>query len=133
MKSSNSTNKRSRSFTAFGMILIAAIMMFATLTAPSVNSQKSTVNTVETIEKSSVEVNLARIINKYSKKTTWNQAQTKASKIVNAVITGSDIASAISVVLGFLSFGVVTAITWAARMSLKWYIKKKGRRQAVLW
>ncbi|BBP89671.1 hypothetical protein BsIDN1_32890 [Bacillus safensis] len=58
----------------------------------------------------------------------------KASKIVNMVMTGSDVASAISIVLGAFSFGTVTAIAWAARMSLKWYIKRKGKKKAaVTW
>jgi hypothetical protein len=55
-------------------------------------------------------MNLAQVIYKYSRKDkndkriTWNESQQKASKIVNMVLTGSDVASAISVCVRILFF-----------------------------
>lgn len=120
------------------LVFVMAFMLLASSLSFSskVNTSKSTSTSVVSSEFKGAEMKLAQVIYKYgkkSKKITWNQSQQKASKIVNLVITGSDIASAISIVLGFLSFGVVTAIAWAARMTLKWYIKKKGRQKAVTW
>lgn len=120
------------------LVFVMAFMLLASSLSFSskVNTSKATSTSVVSSEFKGAEMKLAQVIYKYgkkSKKITWNQSQQKASKIVNLVITGSDIASAISIVLGFLSFGVVTAIAWAARMTLKWYIKKKGRQKAVTW
>ncbi|MEM5029854.1 uberolysin/carnocyclin family circular bacteriocin [Priestia sp. WB3] len=127
-------SKNSKILAAFGMAFLSILVMFGTIGSPVKYNQNEFSNSdIQTLEKSSVEVNLAKIINKYSKKTTWNQAQKQASKIVNMVMTGSDVASAISIVLGAFSFGTVTAIAWAARMSLKWYIKRKGKKAAVTW
>lgn len=117
---------------AMAFMLLASSLTFS----PQISSSKATNTSVVATEFKGAEMQLAQVIYKYgkkSKKISWNQSQTKAKQIVNLVITGSDIASAISIVLGFFSFGVVTAIAWAARMSLKWYIKKKGRQKAVTW
>ncbi|MCQ6277183.1 uberolysin/carnocyclin family circular bacteriocin [Bacillus sp. V3B] len=128
------TNRKPKIFVAFGMVLLSILVMFGTTGSPvKYNHTVASNANIQTIEQSSLEVNLAKIINKYSKKTTWNQAQQKAKKIVNLVMTGSDIAAAVSLVLGFFSFGTITAIAWVARMSLKYYIKRKGRRAAVTW
>lgn len=117
---------------AMAFALLASSLSFSS----QISSSKATSTSAVSSEFKGAEMKLAQVIYKYgkkSKKITWNQSQTQASKIVNLVITGSDVAAAISIVLGFFSFGVVTAIAWAARMSLKWYIKKKGRQKAVTW
>ncbi|MFD1706979.1 uberolysin/carnocyclin family circular bacteriocin [Siminovitchia sediminis] len=122
-------------------ILLVFAMAFSILASSlsfssQISSSKATSSSVVSSEFKGAEMQLAQVIYKYGKKNkkiTWNESQKRASKIVNLVITGSDIASAISIVLGFLSFGIVTAIAWAARMTLKWYIKKKGRQKAVTW
>lgn len=130
----NNTKKSIGVLVAFvmGFMLLIASMSFTPKVHTSMNTSQSAV------EFKDVELNLAQVIYKHGKKNkknpmTWNESQTKASKIVNMVLTGSDIASAISIVLGFLSFGLLTAITWAARMTLKWYIKKQGKKKAVTW
>ncbi|MDQ0163943.1 uberolysin/carnocyclin family circular bacteriocin [Aeribacillus pallidus] len=118
-----------------GFMFLASSLLFP----PKMDTAKVSSTSVASSEFKNVEMNLAQVIYKYSRKDkndkriTWNESQQKASKIVNMVLTGSDVASAISVVLGFFSFGTVTAIAWAARMTLKWYIKKKGRKKAVTW
>ncbi|MDG5790189.1 uberolysin/carnocyclin family circular bacteriocin [Evansella sp. AB-P1] len=116
------------------LCMMAFLLMASSVFLPANNSSQSVTTNVAVAEyeASSAELQLARVINNHTKYT-WNQSQSYASRIVNMVMVGSDIAAAVSIVLGFLSFGVVTAITWAARMSLKWYINRKGRREAVLW
>ena len=128
--------KENKTLISVSFVLLLAFMLFASsiLVPTSSTSLKATTNNLALteVEGANAEMQLARVINNHTKYN-WNQSQNYASRIVNMVMVGSDIAGAISIVLGFLSFGIITAITWAARMSLKWYIKRKGRREAVLW
>lgn len=112
---------------SFGLMLLVGSLAVKPIQTQSVSTSVAAVANYE-----EAELQLAQQINKHSKKT-WNQSQTQASKIVNLVMNGHDIYTAVSAVIGIFTFGWGFAIITIAQLSLKWYIKKKGRKAAVTW
>lgn len=75
-------SKHSKILAAFGMVFLSILVMFGTIGSPVKYNQNEFSNSnIQNLEKSSLEVNLAKIINKHSKKTTWNQAQKRHPKL----------------------------------------------------
>jgi len=96
------------------------------LNANSNSTQESTL-----VGYSALRMDLAKIINRYTGRT-WNQSQQVASRIIELIVAGSSVTTAIGLVLGVVTGGVATVLA-LARALLVWYIKKKGRRAAVMW
>ncbi|WP_100374812.1 uberolysin/carnocyclin family circular bacteriocin [Bacillus sp. FJAT-45037] len=113
-------------------VSLGIMLLIGSLNFSPTKTQATSSNVNTSVEYKEVGLKLAQQINKHSKKT-WNQSQTQASKIVNLVMNGSDVYTAVTAVIGVFTFGWGFAIISAAQLSLKWYIKKKGRKAAVTW
>ncbi|WP_025027312.1 uberolysin/carnocyclin family circular bacteriocin [Caldalkalibacillus mannanilyticus] len=114
------------------LLVLGFILMAGSPTTYSDATYAAAPSQSEVADYSAVEMQLAQQINKLSSKT-WNQSQTMASKIVNLIMNGHDVYTAISAVVGIVTFGWGFALITVAQLSLKWYIKRKGKKAAVTW
>jgi len=121
--------------------VVAVILLVAvTLSLMAVSSgNESTVVTGDLkIENySALEMELAGVIREVAVKlgmwSTANSATTYATRIINLIFSGSDVATAIGFVLGFLGAGIVVSVTSIAAFILKQIIKYYGKLYAITW
>lgn len=126
----NRTQPQIKVIAACILFVLAFSLMAISPTMSDNNFSTNSKNLTTSVTYNALEMDLAQIIYKYTS-LSWNTSQTKASKIVNLVLYGSDVGFAIGLVLSVFSAGIISTITALAGWLVKKWIKSYGVKAAV--